>query len=218
MDIEEINTDRDKFLTAVSNNVETELKKIGLRLINVNVTDISDESGYISAPVSYTHLDVYKRQHPNIVCRSAGQVAQIVALIAVRQGAQIFAAVAAGNGHSADTARLCQGNSLAFRQYSAVGKLISGDFSVFAHQLCNIFCIFVWNRIHNVDVCGQIADSAVVFLVHADLPFLRAERTISRKLVTENILPLYDFKYTEKWNLQNINSRNEYFKMCIRDR
>ena len=49
MDIEEINTDRDKFLAAVSSNVETELKKIGLRLINVNVTDISDESGYISA-------------------------------------------------------------------------------------------------------------------------------------------------------------------------
>ncbi len=49
MDIEEINTDRDKFLAAVSSNVEGELKKIGLRLINVNVTDISDESGYISA-------------------------------------------------------------------------------------------------------------------------------------------------------------------------
>ncbi|MDL2292643.1 hypothetical protein LJC17_03550 [Acholeplasma sp. OttesenSCG-928-E16] len=49
MDIEEINTDRDKFLEAVSGNVETELKKIGLRLINVNVTDISDESGYIEA-------------------------------------------------------------------------------------------------------------------------------------------------------------------------
>ena len=49
MDIEEINTDRDKFLAAVSSNVETELKKIGLRLINVNVTDITDESGYISA-------------------------------------------------------------------------------------------------------------------------------------------------------------------------
>ncbi len=49
MDIEEINTDRDKFLEAVSRNVETELKKIGLRLINVNVTDISDESGYIVA-------------------------------------------------------------------------------------------------------------------------------------------------------------------------
>ncbi len=49
MDIEEINTDRDKFLEAVSSNVESELKKIGLRLINVNVTDINDESGYIEA-------------------------------------------------------------------------------------------------------------------------------------------------------------------------
>ena len=49
MEIEEINTDRDKFLEEVSRNVETELKKIGLRLINVNVTDISDESGYITA-------------------------------------------------------------------------------------------------------------------------------------------------------------------------
>ena len=49
MEIEEINNDRDKFLVAVSNNVEIELKKIGLRLINVNVTDINDESGYIDA-------------------------------------------------------------------------------------------------------------------------------------------------------------------------
>lgn len=49
MEIEEINNDRDKFLVAVSNNVEIELKKIGLCLINVNVTDINDESGYIEA-------------------------------------------------------------------------------------------------------------------------------------------------------------------------
>lgn len=49
MEIEEINNARDKFLVAVSNNVEIELKKIGLRLINVNVTDINDESGYIEA-------------------------------------------------------------------------------------------------------------------------------------------------------------------------
>ena len=49
MDIEEINSDRDKFLVAVSNNVEIELKKIGLRLINVNVTDITDESGYLES-------------------------------------------------------------------------------------------------------------------------------------------------------------------------
>jgi flotillin len=49
MDIEEINTNRDKFLLNVSHNVEVELKKIGLKLINVNVTDIKDESGYIAA-------------------------------------------------------------------------------------------------------------------------------------------------------------------------
>ena len=49
MDIEEINSDRDKFLSNVSQNVGTELRKIGLALINVNVTDIQDESGYIEA-------------------------------------------------------------------------------------------------------------------------------------------------------------------------
>ncbi len=49
MEIEEINNNRDKFLAAVSANVEAELKKIGLKLINVNVTDINDESGYIEA-------------------------------------------------------------------------------------------------------------------------------------------------------------------------
>lgn len=49
MEIEEINTDRDKFLEAISRNVEGELKKLGLKLINVNMTDISDESGYIVA-------------------------------------------------------------------------------------------------------------------------------------------------------------------------
>ncbi len=49
MEIEEINTDRDKFLDQIQKNVETELKKIGLKLINVNVTDINDASGYIEA-------------------------------------------------------------------------------------------------------------------------------------------------------------------------
>ena len=49
MDIEELNTQRDKFLSAVQRNVESELKKIGLNLINANITDIRDESGYIDA-------------------------------------------------------------------------------------------------------------------------------------------------------------------------
>ena len=49
MDIEEINTDRDQFLSHITHNVEAELKKVGLKLINVNITDIHDESGYIEA-------------------------------------------------------------------------------------------------------------------------------------------------------------------------
>ena len=49
MDIEEINADRENFEKKVMNNVESELKKIGLMLINVNITDITDESGYIEA-------------------------------------------------------------------------------------------------------------------------------------------------------------------------
>ncbi|MBT8189166.1 MAG: flotillin family protein [Saprospiraceae bacterium] len=49
MDIEELNTDRDKFVESVYTTVGNELHKIGLALINVNVTDIQDESGYIQA-------------------------------------------------------------------------------------------------------------------------------------------------------------------------
>jgi len=49
MDIEEINSDRDKFLSHITHSVEAELKKVGLKLINVNITDIHDESGYIQA-------------------------------------------------------------------------------------------------------------------------------------------------------------------------
>jgi flotillin len=49
MSIEELNQDRDKFQDSIKKNVEIELKKIGLKLINVNITDIKDESGYIEA-------------------------------------------------------------------------------------------------------------------------------------------------------------------------
>lgn len=49
MSIEELNSNRDKFQENIMTNVEIELKKIGLKLINVNVTDIKDESGYIEA-------------------------------------------------------------------------------------------------------------------------------------------------------------------------
>jgi flotillin len=49
MQIEEINRDRDTFLQHIQHSLEPELNKIGLQLINVNITDITDESGYIDA-------------------------------------------------------------------------------------------------------------------------------------------------------------------------
>jgi flotillin len=47
--IEEINQNRERFLTEIRANVEPELNKIGLYLINVNITDIADESEYIES-------------------------------------------------------------------------------------------------------------------------------------------------------------------------
>ncbi|HNB58810.1 MAG TPA: SPFH domain-containing protein [Phycisphaerales bacterium] len=47
--IEEINKDREKFMALINENVAKEINKIGLDLINVNVRDITDESGYIQA-------------------------------------------------------------------------------------------------------------------------------------------------------------------------
>lgn len=47
--IEQINQDRERFLEAIRNNIEPELRKIGLYLLNVNITDITDESGYIDS-------------------------------------------------------------------------------------------------------------------------------------------------------------------------
>jgi flotillin len=49
MRIEEINRDRDAFLHNIQQSLEPELKKVGLVLLNVNITDINDESGYIEA-------------------------------------------------------------------------------------------------------------------------------------------------------------------------
>jgi flotillin len=49
MRIEEINQDRQAFLGKVNEAVSGELEKIGLYLINVNIRDIGDESGYIEA-------------------------------------------------------------------------------------------------------------------------------------------------------------------------
>ncbi len=49
LSIEEINQDREKFLDLVNNFCGGELVRVGLEVINVNIRDITDESGYIDA-------------------------------------------------------------------------------------------------------------------------------------------------------------------------
>lgn len=49
MDIEELISDREKFTGLIDKNTNRELKKIGLEIVNVNIRDIQDESGYIQA-------------------------------------------------------------------------------------------------------------------------------------------------------------------------
>ena len=49
MKIEEINQDRQAFMAKVNDAVSTEMEKIGLSVINVNIKDLDDESGYIKA-------------------------------------------------------------------------------------------------------------------------------------------------------------------------
>ncbi len=66
--IEEINKDREKFMKLINENVGQEINKIGLELINVNIRDITDESGYIQA--------IGKRAAAEAVNRAKVEVAQ----------------------------------------------------------------------------------------------------------------------------------------------
>lgn len=64
--IEELTRDRDKFIHSINVNVTTELNKIGMILLNVNLIDVTDESGYIAAmgqkaaavAINQAHIDV----------------------------------------------------------------------------------------------------------------------------------------------------------------
>ena len=60
MDIEAIN-DRDQFIEQIVDGVEGELRRVGLRLINVNIKDITDESGYLDSLGKEALLNVNNR-------------------------------------------------------------------------------------------------------------------------------------------------------------
>ena len=49
MDIESFISDRDQFIQKITKGVEGELQKVGLKLMNVNIMNITDEEGQIAA-------------------------------------------------------------------------------------------------------------------------------------------------------------------------
>lgn len=103
MDIEELNTDRDKFVSSVYSNVGEELHKVGLRLINVNVTDIQDESGYIMAlgqeaaarAINEAEVKVAQEKRTGSIGRAEAQQEQRTKVAALTAQAEIGEAEAA---------------------------------------------------------------------------------------------------------------------------
>ena len=76
MRIEDINRDREAFLKNIQDSLEPELRKIGLVLINVNITDITDSSGYIEA--------IGKKAASQAIQQARGDVAEELKLGEIR--------------------------------------------------------------------------------------------------------------------------------------
>jgi flotillin len=97
MRIEDINRDRQAFMGKVNESVAMELEKIGLSLINVNIRDIDDESGYIKAigrkaaaeAINQANIDVAEQEKLGQTGVAARQRDQRVAVAAAVADAEI---------------------------------------------------------------------------------------------------------------------------------
>jgi flotillin len=102
MEIEEINRDRQAFMAKVNEAVSGELEKIGLSLINVNIRDIQDESGYIEAlgrraaaeAINQANVDVAEQEKIGRTGVAERQRDQRVAVAAANADAEIGEATA----------------------------------------------------------------------------------------------------------------------------
>ena len=102
MKIEEINQDRQAFLNKVNEAVSGELEKIGLALINVNIRDIEDESGYIVAlgrraaaeAINQANVDVAEQEKTGKTGVAERQRDQRIAVAAANARAEIGEATA----------------------------------------------------------------------------------------------------------------------------
>jgi len=97
MKIEDINRDRQAFMGKVNEAVAVELEKIGLLLINVNIRDLDDESGYIKAigrkaaaeAINQANVDVADAEKLGQMGVAARQRDQRVAVAAATADAEI---------------------------------------------------------------------------------------------------------------------------------
>jgi flotillin len=102
MRIEEINRSREKFVLAVTNNIEAELAKIGLMLINVNITDLTDESDYLASigrkaaqeAVQKANVDVAEQQKIGAIGVAGNQKEAALRIAELRKEQNIGEAVA----------------------------------------------------------------------------------------------------------------------------
>ena len=123
MRIEEINQDRQAFLSKVNESVSGELEKIGLHLVNVNIRDIEDDSGYIIAlgrraaaeAINQANVDVAEQEKKGQIGVATRQRDQRVAVAAANSEAEIGEAEADRNRR----ARAAQLNTEAVEAESA---------------------------------------------------------------------------------------------------
>ena len=105
MRIEDINRDRQAFMGKVNEAVGVELEKIGLTVINVNIRDLDDESGYIKAigrkaaaeAINQANIDVAEQEKRGQTGVAERQRDQRVAVAAATADAEIGEANAARN-------------------------------------------------------------------------------------------------------------------------
>lgn len=103
MKIEDINRDRQAFMSKVNDAVAVELEKVGLALINVNIRDIEDESGYLKAigrkaaaeAINQANIDVAEQEKRGQTGVAERQRDQRVAVAAATADAEIGEAEAA---------------------------------------------------------------------------------------------------------------------------
>ena len=123
MAIEEINSDRQAFMAKVNDAVSTELDKIGVTVINVNIRDIEDDSGYIVAlgrraaaeAINQANIDVAEQEKKGQIGVATRQRDQRVAVAAANSEAEIGEAEADRNRR----ARAAQLNTEAVEAESA---------------------------------------------------------------------------------------------------